>query len=66
MVLNKIVSINVQRENRVLFSEQNYFLYRAYIITKYSQVLIKKPKKHTDKTPQFGQHLYEDVQKFTK
>ena len=63
MVLNKIVSINVQRENRVLFSEQNYFLYRAYTITKYSPVLIKK---NTDKTPQFGQHLYEDVQKFTK
>ena len=45
MVLNKIVSINVQRENRVLFSEQNYFLYRAYTITKYSPVLIKKMKK---------------------
>ena len=27
MVLNKIVNINVQKENRVLFSEQNYFLY---------------------------------------
>ncbi len=27
MVLNKIVNINVQRENRVLFSAQNYFLY---------------------------------------
>ena len=41
MVLNKIVNINVQRENRVLFSEQNYFLYRAYTINKYSPVLIK-------------------------
>ena len=41
MFLNKIVNINVQGENRVLFSEQNYFLYRAYTINKYSPVLIK-------------------------
>ena len=41
MVLNKIVNINVQGENRVLFSEQNNFLYRAYTINKYSLVLIK-------------------------
>ena len=41
MVLNKIVNINVQRENRVLFSEQNYFLYRAYAINKYNPGLIK-------------------------
>ena len=33
--------LNVQGENRVLFSEQNYFLYRAYTINKYSPVLIK-------------------------
>ena len=38
--LNKIVNINVQRENRVLFSDQNYFLYRAYTINKYSPDLI--------------------------
>ena len=32
MVFKKIVNINVQKENRVLFSEQNYFfMYRAYI-----------------------------------
>ena len=30
MVLNKIVNINVQRENHVLFSEQNYFLYTGH------------------------------------
>ena len=48
MVLNKIVNINVQGENRVLFSEQNYFLYRAYTINKYSPVLIKyKTNKQT-------------------
>ena len=41
MLLNKIVNINVQGENRVLFSEQNYFLYRAYTTSKYSPVLIK-------------------------
>ena len=47
MVLNNIVNINVQGENRVLFSEQNYFLYRAYTINKYSPVLIKnKQTKH--------------------
>ena len=63
MVLNKIVNINVQRENRVLFSDQNYFLYRAYTIKKYSPDLIKKKK---NQTPQVGQHLYEDAQKFTK
>ena len=61
MVLNKIVNINVLRENRVLFSDQNYFLYRAYTINKYSPDLFKKKK-----TPQVGQHLYEDAQKFTK
>ena len=27
IVLNKMFNINVQRENRILFSEQNYFLY---------------------------------------
>ena len=33
MVLKKIVNM-IQRENRVLFSEQNYFfIYRAYIHT---------------------------------
>ena len=45
----------VQGENRVLFSEQNYFLYRAYTINKYSPVLIKN--KQTNQTPQFGQHM---------
>ena len=65
MVLNKIVNINVQRENRVLFSEQNYFLYRAYTINKYSR-FNKIKNKQTNQTPQFGQHLYEDAQKFTK
>ena len=62
MLLNKIVNINVQRENRVLFSDQNYFLYRAYTINKYSPDLIIKK----NQTPQVGQNLYEDVQKFTK
>ena len=61
MVLNKIVNINVQRENRVLFSDQNYSLYRAYTINKYSPDLFLK-----NQTPQVGQHLYEDAQKFTK
>ena len=41
MVLKKIVNLNVQRENRGLFSEQNYFLCRAYTKIKYSPVLIK-------------------------
>ena len=51
MVLNKIVNINVQRENRILFSDQNYFLYRAYTINKYSPDLIKK--KNTTGRPAF-------------
>ena len=44
MVLNKIVNINVPRENRVLFSDQNYFLYSAYTLNKYSPDLINKKK----------------------
>ena len=50
MVLNKIVNINVQRENGVLFSEQNYFLYRAYTINKYSRfnkIKTKQTKHHS-------------------